>query len=108
MKIKIVKKCGAMFISSLILSSCSISEPSYCECSDMSKALILKSTGVETDVEWADLEDCAEKVKRDIDWERGVDDLPVDLIDQVTYEMCKYGYYEGKLGDRRGKKFYPK
>jgi hypothetical protein len=89
----------------LLLASCS--KPSYCKCEDVSREAITASIGLQSDLDLDDLDDCAEKVKEDLDFSMPADKIGVDFIQQVSYEMCKYGYYEGKGSDNRGKKYYP-
>jgi len=90
----------------LIFSSCS--KPDYCECKVISREAIKASAGLPSDMDLDDLEDCAEKVKEDLDFNMPADKISIDYIQQVSYEMCEYGYYEGKHSDSRGKKYYPK
>jgi hypothetical protein len=102
-----MKKIKLLFLlTTLILASCS--KPSYCECKDISREAITASVGLPSDVDLDALEDCAEKVKEDLDFSMPADKIGIDYIQQVSYEMCEYGYYEGKGSDNRGKKYYNK
>ena len=84
--------------------SCS-SEHTYCDCDKISSKAIQASVGIPTDVDLDALEECGEKVKKDIDLNLPADQIGVDYIQQVSFEMCKYGFYEGKGSEH--KKYYP-
>jgi hypothetical protein len=56
----------------------------------------------------SDLLDCAKKAKEDLELNMPANKIGIEFISQVSFEICKYGYYEGKGGADRGKKFYPK
>ena len=102
---KKMKKIKLLFLlTPLILANCS--EPSYCECKDISREAIKASVGFPSDVDLDDLEDCAEKVKKDLDFNMPADKISIGYIQQVSYEMCEYGYYEGKGSNNRGKRYY--
>lgn len=90
----------------LIFSTISCSKPTYCECVDISREAISASIGIPSDVDFNKLEDCADKVKEDILLDMPSDQISIDYIQQVSYEMCKYGSFEGK--GRDSKKHYPK
>ena len=90
-------------IALLLMTSCA--KPSYCECEEISREAIYKSVGLKSNVNFSKLEACADKVKEDIMLEMPSDQISIDYIQQVSYEMCKHGFYEGK--GRENKKYYP-
>lgn len=95
-------------VSFLIFSFSSIigcSSPTYCECVDISREAISASIGIPSDVDLDKLEDCGDKVKEDIMLDMPSDQISIDYIQQVSYEMCKHGSFEGKGRDY--KKYYP-
>ena len=100
MKIKII----LLALGFLTIISCS--KPTYCECETISRDAIVASVGLPRDVDIDKLEDCAEKVKKDINLNMPASQISIDFIQQVSYEMCKHGYYEGKGSDY--KKYYNK
>jgi hypothetical protein len=95
-------------VSFLIFSFSSImgcSSSTYCECVDISGKAISASIGIPSDVDFNKLEDCADKVKEDIMLDMPSDQISIDFIQQVSYEMCNHGSFEGKGRDH--KKYYP-
>jgi hypothetical protein len=95
-------------VSFLIFSFSSImgcSSSTYCECVDIPGKAISASIGIPSDVDFNKLEDCADKVKEDIMLDMPSDQISIDFIQQVSYEMCKYGFFESKGRDQ--KKYYP-
>jgi len=97
-----IKKVS-IFLGFLTIISCS--KPTYCECETISRdAIVVSSIGLARDVNLDKLEDCAEKVKKDINLNLPASQISIDYIQQVSYEMCKNGYYEGKGRDY--KKYY--
>lgn len=92
----------------LIVSLTSCNKPTYCECEEISQKAIVASAGIPSNVDLDDLEDCGEKIKEDLDFSMPADQIGIDFIQQVSYEMCKNGYYEGKHQNDKGKKYYPK
>lgn len=102
-----MKKMKLLFLLTLLIFA-SCSKPSYCECVGISREAIKASVGLPSDVDLDDLKDCAKKVKEDLDFSMPADKISIDAIQQVSYEMCEYGYYEGKGSDNRGKKYYNK
>jgi hypothetical protein len=96
-------KLSLLFLGFLTIISCS--KPTYCECETISRdAIVVTSIGLPRDVNLDKLEDCAEKVKKDINLNIPASQISIDYIQQVSYEMCKHGYYEGKGRDY--KKYY--
>lgn len=92
----------SIFLGFLTIISCS--KPTYCECETISRDAIVASVGLPRNVNLDKLEDCAEKVKKDINLNLPASQISIDYIQQVSYEMCKNGYYEGKGSDY--KKYY--
>lgn len=95
-------------VSVLIFSFSSImgcSSPTYCECVDISREAISASIGIPSHVDLNKLEDCADKVKEDIMLAMPSGQISIDYIQQVSYEMCKHGFFESKGRDQ--KKYYP-
>lgn len=90
----------------ILLISFSCSKPNYCECEEVSGQAIKASVGLPSDVDFNKLEDCGDKVSEDINLNMPGDKISIDFIQQVSYEMCKYGYYQGK--GYNGNKYYPK
>ncbi|WP_297867877.1 hypothetical protein [uncultured Flavobacterium sp.] len=88
----------------IILNSCT--KPTYCECEVISSKAISASVGIPSDVDLDKLEDCGDKVKEDIMLDMPSDQISIDYIQQVSYEMCKHGSFEGKGRDHL--KYYPK
>jgi hypothetical protein len=82
-------------ITTILITLTSCTKPAYCECK-----------GIPSKVDFDKLEDCADKVKEDIMLDMPSDQISIDYIQQVSYEMCEHGFYEGK--GRDSKKHYPK
>ena len=81
------------------------SEPSYCECKDISKTALMVSSGLSSDgVDFDGLEDCNSKIIKDLELDMSPGKMGISYTQQVSYEMCTYGYYEGRNGTR----YYPK
>jgi len=97
-------KKTVIILSLFCVYSCS--KPSYCECEEISREAIKASVGLPNNVNLNKLEDCGDKVKEDVMLDMPSDQISVDYIQQVSYEMCKYGFYEGK--GINSKKYYPK
>lgn len=95
-----------LLLTPIILASCSKPTYTYCECEDISREAILASVGMPNDYSSSDLLACAEKVKEDMEFDMPAKRIGIDYIQQVSYEMCTYGFYEGRGADR-GKKYYP-
>ena len=91
-----------IYILFAVFSLLSCSKPNYCECREISRDAISR-----VDVDLDGWEDCAEKVKEDLNFSIQADEIGINFIYQVSYEMCEYGYYEGKHSNDRGKKYYP-
>lgn len=92
-------------ITTILISLTGCSKPRYCECKDVSGKAISASIGIPSKVDFDKLEDCADKVKEDIKLDMPSDQISIDYIQQVSYEMCEHGFYEGKGSD--SKKHYP-
>ena len=92
-------------IGLFFMSSCS--KPNYCECKEISLQAIYANVGLPNNVNLSKLKDCEDKIKDD-----NLPSVPpgnqtlADYIQQVSYEMCEFGFYEGKGLDN--KKYYPK
>ena len=99
-----VKQSVCLLFGLLLFVSCS--KPSYCECQDISSKALLSMSGIPSKIELSDLKDCADKVKEDLDLEYPSKLVSIELIHQVSYEMCKIGYFEGK--SKESIKYYPK
>jgi hypothetical protein len=95
-------KSLTVIIGFIIATSCAT--PDYCECDQVSSDAIVASAGIPRDVDLGDLKRCGKKVKNDIGLEMPSDKISIDFIQQVSYEMCKFGFYEGKGKD--SKKYY--
>lgn len=74
----------------------------YCDCkeaaADWSLWLVTRDYG---SFDESVIRHCAEEIIDDLDLDMDADDMTDSFMTQVSYEMCKYGYYE-----RRGEKFY--
>jgi hypothetical protein len=92
-----------IFLIGALFTLLSCSTPSYCECEEYSKQAVLASAGIPSDVDMGAVESCAKKVKKDLSLKLSVNEMSVDYINQVSHEMCLYGYYE--LRDGSGKVF---
>ena len=79
MKIKII----LLALGFLTIISCS--KPTYCECETISRDAIVASVGLPRDVDIDKLEDCAEKVKKDINLNMPASQISIDFIQQVSY-----------------------
>jgi hypothetical protein len=93
-------------ITTILITLTSCTKPAYCECKEISGKAISASIGIPSKVDFDKLEDCADKVKEDIMLDMPSDQISIDYIQQVSYEMCEHGFYEGK--GRDSKKHYPK
>ena len=82
-----INKISLLSLGFLISISCS--KPTYCECETISRDAIVASVGLPRDVNLDKLEDCAEKVKKDINLNLPASQISIDYIQQVSYEMCK-------------------
>lgn len=81
----------------------------WCDCKKISQDAISYSVlrgDYDTSVDIDALEFCAEKTIDLVDLDLDPDEVTSDYISQVSYEVCKNGYYEGKGKNRRGKKYY--
>lgn len=85
-----------------IITSCTT--PDYCECKKISSDAIIASSGIPRSVDLDELIKCGEKVKNDIELKIPSDKISINYIQQVSYEMCNFGFYEGKGSD--SKKYY--
>jgi hypothetical protein len=88
----------------VIIFTASCAKPNYCECEDVSREAIYASVRLPSNVDFDKLKDCARKVKEDVMLNMPSDQISVDYIQQVSYEMCKNGFYEGKGNDHN--KYY--
>ncbi|AMQ56174.1 hypothetical protein [Algoriphagus sanaruensis] len=104
-KVQVHRKFIVPIAFSFIISGCA--KPSYCECVEISKEAISGSVGLPSNFDLDELEDCGQKVKEDIGLNLPADKIGIDFIQQVSYEMCNNGFYEGKHSDNRGRKYYP-
>lgn len=101
-----MKYTKTYFVIILIFSIISCSNPTYCDCKDISGKAISASIGIPSKLDFDKLEDCADKVKEDIKLDMPSDQISIDYIQQVSYEICEHGFYDGK--GRDSKKHYPK
>ena len=92
-------------ITTILITLTNCTKPTYYECKDISGKAISASIGIPSKVDFDKLEDCADKVKEDINLDMPSDQISIDYIQQVSYEMCEYGSFEGKGRDH--KKYYP-
>jgi hypothetical protein len=77
----------------------------YCDCKEYSgEALKYYATGADYgSYNESAIDFCADKIIDKMDFD--LDELSIDYIQQFSYEMCEYGYYETK-GQNGGKKVY--
>ena len=100
-----MKLLYTVFLLTFLFVSCS--KPTYCECEKAALDVVSASVGVPNDVDFDVAEDCAKMTVDLLDVNVHPDKISMSLVSQVAHEICKYGYYEGKHSDDRGKKYYP-
>jgi len=79
----------------------------YCDCEEYSEDAISYSV-LGSDYgsfNESAIEHCADMIIDVMDFDMDSDKMSMDYIQQFSYEMCKYGYYETK-GKDGGKKIY--
>jgi hypothetical protein len=98
-----MKLISIIKILTILCTLVSCNKPTYCECEDISREAISASIGIPSNVDLDKLGGCGDKVKEDIMLDMPSDQISIDYIQQVSYEMCKQGNFEGK----DHKKYYP-
>ncbi len=91
-----------------------VPNPTWCDCDEaignaIEYSVMRGEAGSTAEYDKKTVRACAEKVlelNKDLNVEP--EELSIDYMAQFSYEICKYGYYEGKNSDNRGKKYYPK